>query len=71
MYFLPIIISFIFNILHLCWPLISYYYKKQKKIFHHQYVNEHRKDMAELTDLIETVFNFQLEQTNIVNVIFN
>jgi hypothetical protein len=61
MYFIPIIISFVLNSIHIYWPLICYYYKKQK--IHHQHTNEHHKDMKELTNLIETVFNFQLEQT--------
>jgi len=69
MYIIPIITSFIFSIIHICWPFIYYYYKKYKKIFHHQSINEHNKDMAELTDLIEIVFNFQLEhKSNIFNV---
>jgi hypothetical protein len=74
MYFIPIIISFIFSLIQICWPWIYYYYKKQKKNFRHQHINEHHKDMAELTDLIEIVFNFQLEQSknksNTFNVIF-
>jgi hypothetical protein len=70
MYFIPIIISFVFSGIHMCWPLIYYYYKKQKKFFH-QHFNEHHKDMAELTDLIETVFNFQLEQSTNKSNIFN
>lgn len=70
MYFLPIIISFICISIRIYWPFIYYYYKK---IFSSRPINEHNKDMAELTNLIETVLNFQLEQSptksNKLNVI--
>jgi len=71
MYFIPIIISFIFSFIQICWPWIYHYYKKQKNNFCHQYINEHHKDMIELTDLIETVFNFQLEQSKTKSNTFN
>jgi hypothetical protein len=59
MYFIPIILSFVLSII----PLIYYCYKKEKNLSaHQQHNNEHHKDMTELTNLIKTVFNFQLEQ---------
>ncbi len=69
MYFIPIIISLVLSSIHICWPLIYYYYKKQNNTFQHS--NEHHKDMAELTNLIETVFNFQLEQSTSKSTRFN
>ncbi|CAF3402000.1 unnamed protein product [Rotaria sp. Silwood1] len=65
MYCIPIIISFVLSSVHICWPLINYYYYKKEKnnIVHNQNINEHHKDMIELKNLIDTVFNFQLEQS--------
>ncbi|CAF4396399.1 unnamed protein product [Rotaria sp. Silwood2] len=65
MYFIPIIISFVLSSIHICWPLIYYYYYKKQKnnIIHDQDLNEHHKDMIELKNLIDTVFNFQLEES--------
>ena len=63
MYLIPILLSLILIGIHMCWPLIYYYYQKYQKS-----KDEHQKDMTELTDLIETVFNFQLEQSNTFNV---
>lgn len=59
MYFVPIFISFILIGLNLCWPWIYKQYKKQKNPLQ----NEHRENMAELTSLIETVLNFELDQS--------
>lgn len=56
MYFVPIIISFILIALTICWPRIS----KQRKP---TVENEHKENMAELTSLIETVLNFELDQS--------
>ncbi|CAF0864759.1 unnamed protein product [Rotaria sordida] len=66
MYIIPIIISFVLSSIHVCWPLIYYYYYKKQKnnIVQNQDTNEHHKDMIELKNLIDTVFNFQLEQSN-------
>ncbi|CAF3361230.1 unnamed protein product [Rotaria socialis] len=66
MYAIPLIISFALSSIHICWPLINnYYYRKYKKnIDRNQNIDEHHQDMIELKSLIETVFNFQLEQSD-------
>ncbi|CAF0806665.1 unnamed protein product [Adineta steineri] len=68
MYCIPIFISLLLNSIHICWPLIFYCYKKEKQEIYQQYNNEHHKDMIELKNLIETVFNFQLEQSTNKNI---
>jgi len=69
MYMVPIFISFVLIGLTICWPWIYKQYKKRKNSSKRQ-VNEHREDMAELTSLIETVLNFELDQstTSTLNV---
>lgn len=64
MYAIPLIISFVLSGIRVCWPLITcYYYKRYKSNkISEQNINEHHQDMVELKNLIETVFNFQLEQ---------
>ncbi|UJR28291.1 hypothetical protein I4U23_009539 [Adineta vaga] len=62
MYCLPMLISLILSCIHLCWPLILYYYNKKENFS--SYDNyEHHQDMTELTNLVKTVFNFHLEQS--------
>lgn len=56
MYVIPLIIALLCSTLQICWHSIA-----EKKRFPHSSIDEHRQDMAELTDLIETVLNFQLE----------
>ncbi|CAF1151590.1 unnamed protein product [Adineta ricciae] len=73
MYCLPLLISLILSCIHLCWPLILYYYNKKEKAHTPLYDNyEHHQDMTELTNLVKTVFNFHLDQptNNIVNIFF-
>jgi hypothetical protein len=64
MYFVPIFISFILICITICWPWIYKKYKK-RKITSERQVNEHQENMAELTSLIETVLNFELDQSTI------
>lgn len=65
MYCLPLIISLILICMCICWPLMNSCSKKQQRHFSSRYINEHQQDMTELTDLITTVFNFQLEQSTV------
>ncbi len=69
MYLIPILISLVVSFIHMLCPSIYYYHsKKQKNTV--QLIDEHHKDMRELTDLIKTVLNFQLEQsTNKSNIL--
>jgi len=64
MYLVPIFISFILIGMTICWPWIYNQYRKRENVTQRQ-VNEHRENMAELTSLIDTVFNFELEQSSI------
>lgn len=65
MYLIPMIISLVLTSIRVSWPLVDLYYKKRKQNenFDNQTTNEHHEDMIELKNLIETVFNFQLEES--------
>ncbi|CAF2822892.1 unnamed protein product [Rotaria sp. Silwood2] len=63
-YLVPIFISLILTGLTLCWPWIYKQYKKRENASQRQ-ANEHRENMAELTSLVETVLNFELDQSTI------
>jgi len=59
MYLLPILLALIIVLIQICWPkLVSY---SKRFCFDRTSIDEHRKDMTELTDLIQTVLNFQLQ----------
>jgi hypothetical protein len=64
MYFVPIFVSFILIGVTIYWPWIYKQYKKGKTSSERQ-LNEHRENMAELTSLIETVLNFELDQSTV------
>ncbi len=60
MYLVPIFISFVLIGIEICWPWI---YKNRKNSSCIRQTNEHQENMAELTSLIETVLNFELDQS--------
>jgi hypothetical protein len=72
MYLVPIFISFGIIGGTISWPWISKQYKKRKN-WRERQVNEHRENMAELTSLVETVLNFELDQStmNVRNISFD
>ncbi|CAF3837899.1 unnamed protein product [Rotaria sordida] len=63
-YLVPIFISFLLIGITICWPWIYKQYKKRENAAQRQ-ENEHRENMAELTSLVETVLNFELDQSTI------
>jgi hypothetical protein len=63
LYFVPIIISFVLSSVHIRWPLIYYTDDDEREVLSDLPTNEHCQDMAELTNLIQTVLNFQLDKS--------
>ena len=64
MYLVPIFISFVLIGLAICWPWIAQARKNRAR----RQTNEHQENMAELTSLVETVLNFELDQSSTINV---
>ena len=64
MYLVPILISLVLIGSTFCWPWIYRQYEQRRKTSHRE-ENEHRETMAELTSLIETVMNFELDQSTL------
>lgn len=61
-YLVPIFVSLMLTSVTICWPWIYKKYKKREETAQRQ-ENEHRENMAELTSLVETVLNFELDQS--------
>ncbi|CAF1590620.1 unnamed protein product [Rotaria magnacalcarata] len=61
-YLVPIFVSFLLTGTTVCWPWIYRQYKRREEAAQRQ-ANEHRENMAELTSLVETVLNFELDQS--------
>ena len=64
MYFVPIVISLVLTGTTNCCPWIYKQYKRRESVSQRQ-INEHRENMAELTSLVDTVLNFELDQSTI------
>lgn len=64
MYLVPILISLVLIGSTFCWPWIYRQYENRRKASRRQ-ENEHQETMAELTSLIETVLNFELDQSTL------
>ena len=64
MYLVPIVISLVLIGSTFCWPWIYRQCEKRRKTSR-QEQNEHQETMAELTSLIETVLNFELDQSTL------
>lgn len=64
MYLVPILISLVLIGSTFCWPWIYRQYEKRRQPCQRE-ENEHRENMAELTSLIETVLNFELDQSTL------
>ena len=64
MYIIPILIELLLSSLLVCCPSIFDKKHKDRRRFFNRSANEHQKEMAELTSLIHTVLNFQLDPTD-------
>ena len=62
MYLVPICVSFFLTGLTICWPWIYHLYRQCENSSQRQAI-EHRENMTELTSLVETVLNFELDQS--------
>ena len=65
-YLVPIFISLVLIGITICGPWMIEKYKKWKNPS-----NEHQENMAELTSLIETVMNFELDQSSTISNVRN